>query len=352
MRLGLRQMIKMQQANLLQLPDAEFHSLIAEIEQSPLFRRLFQQEKLIHYQRFPRADIYPRFYQLKEDMVADKGSLDIESLLSNKENIVRQIEKLGVEKFKRFFLFPEGGITSEEIAAACDLEIADVEAINSIINDFSIMSEFYHPSRFASLAVHYTKVASIDRDREGFIIGYFSPAYARGRYTVDYARFEQLLADDAFSTGEKKEARRLFQKLELINARKDTINSILQSVVLKQALYLETGNLMSLLPFSQKELAREIGLAPSSVSRAIRDKSLLTPWGEEVPLNHFLPGPKWFKKELLRQLLQTEKGLTSDEATRVRLLERFGVAISRRSVANLRQELKLPAKGKTAKKRK
>ena len=47
--------------------------------------------------------------------------------------------------------------------------------------------------------------------------------------------------------------------------------------------------------------------------------------------------------ELLKQLLETEKGLSSDEAIRARLLEKFGVAISRRSVANLRKELKIPA---------
>ena len=66
-------------------------------------------------------------------------------------------------------------------------------------------------------------------------------------------------------------------------------------------------------------------------------------------IKHFLAGPKRFKKELVRQLLQNENGLTSDEAIRARLLEKFGVAISRRSVAKLRQELKLPPRGKSGK---
>ncbi|GAH86943.1 unnamed protein product, partial [marine sediment metagenome] len=47
--------------------------------------------------------------------------------------------------------------------------------------------------------------------------------------------------------------------------------------------------------------------------------------------------------ELLRQLLETEKGLLSDEAIKLKLQEKFGVAISRRSVASLRKELKIPA---------
>ena len=94
---------------------------------------------------------------------------------------------------------------------------------------------------------------------------------------------------------------------------------------------------------SQTELAKKIGLNPSSVSRAIGGKSIDTPWGEEVPLKHFFPRPKRFKKELLRRLLETEMGLASDETIRVKLQQKFGVAISRRSVASLRQELKIPA---------
>jgi len=100
--------------------------------------------------------------------------------------------------------------------------------------------------------------------------------------------------------------------------------------------------LKSLLPFSQKELAERIGVAPSSVSRAIRGKSIDTPSGEEIPLKHFFPRPKRFRKELLRQLLETDNELSSDEAIRTKLWKKFGVAISRRSIASLRNELKIP----------
>lgn len=117
----------------------------------------------------------------------------------------------------------------------------------------------------------------------------------------------------------------------------------MQHIIDKQAIYLESGDLKSLLPFSQKELAEKIGFAPSSVSRAIRGKSIDTPWGGEIPLKDFFPRPKRFRMELLRQLLETEKGLSSDEAIKAKLQEKFGVAISRRSVANLRKELRLSA---------
>jgi len=333
----------MEQANLLEMPEEEFNRLITEIEQSPLFRRLYRKEELIRYQRFPRTDISSSFYQLKEEMVADRSSPDIESLILNKEHIIHQIQKLGLEKFKRYFLFPESGMAPEEIARECDLEVSEVQKINNLIDEVSIMSEFYHPSNVTSGGIHYSKVASVEEGEKGFVIGYYSASFARGQYSIDYERFEELKVAGVLTEAEVKEARQLFKRLELINSRKDTLSQILQNIIDKQALYLDSGDLKTLLPFSQKELAEKIGLAPSSVSRAISGKSIDTPSGQEVPLKHFFPRPKRFRQELLRQLLETDKELSSDEAIRNKLWEKFGVAISRRSVANLRKELKIPA---------
>jgi len=333
----------MEQANLLEIPEAEFHKLITEIEHSPLFQRLYQKEKLIRHQRFPRTDISSSFYQLKEEVVTDSSSPDVESLLLNKEYIILQMQKLGLEKFKRYFLFPESGMTLEEIARECDLGVSEVQKINNLVDEFSIMSEFYHPSNVTSGGIRYSKVASVERGEDGFIIGYFSASLARGRYSIDYQRFEELAAAGTFTEAEVKEGRLLFKKLELINSRKDAISQILQNIIDKQALYLESADARSLLPFTQKDLAKRIGLAPSTVSRAIRGRSIEVPWGKEIPLKHFFPRPKKFRKELLRQLLETDKNLSSDEAIRNKLLEKFGVAISRRSVANLRKELKFAA---------
>jgi RNA polymerase sigma-54 factor len=331
----------MEQATLLEMPEEEFQRLVAEIEKSPLFQKLYQKERLIRRHRFPGTDISSRFYQLKEGAVVDKGSLDIESFLLNKKHIIEHIQRLGREKFQRYFLFPESGMAAEQIAKECDLSISEIQKINSLIDEFSILSEFYHPSALNSEVVHYSRIASVERSGEGFAIGYFSPSLARGRYAIDYERFEQLKADEAFSPTEVKQAKQLFKKLELINTRKDTISQILQNIVEHQALYLKSGDSRTLLSLSQKELAKKIGLVPSSVSRAIRGKSINTPWGREVPLRDFFPRPKKFRMELLRQLIETEKGLVSDQAIKARLWQKFGVAISRRSVANLRKELKI-----------
>ncbi len=350
-RQEIRSIMRLEQANLLEMPEEEFNKLSAEIESSPLFKKLYRNEKIVRYHRYPKTDISTRFCELNEGIAAGgTGTLDIESLLSNREDIVRHIQKIGLERFKCYFLYPEPGVSAQEIARECDLDISEVEKINSLINEFSVMSEFYHPSVLGSgHGVHYSKVASIERRPEGFVIGYFSPSYARGRFSIDYQRFEELKGNGTFSAVEAKEIRQLFKKLELINSRRDTATRILQGIVEKQALYFESGDSKALLPFSQNELAQKIGVVPSSVSRAINGRSLETPFGEEKALKDFFPRPRMFRKELVRQLLESGEEFPSDEAIRAELERRFGVSVSRRLVASLRKELKMAAAWKRGK---
>ncbi len=335
---------RLEQSNLLEMAEGEFHRLIAEIEKSPLFKKLHREEKIIRYQRFPKTDISSNFYQLKEGIVADEGSLDVKSLLMNNEHIVHQVQKLGLENFKRYFLYNEPDISVQDIAQECDLEVSEVQEINSLIDEFSVLSEFYNPSTFkADQGTYYSKVASVERGPEGFILGYFSPSFARGKYSIDYERLEELIRNGTFSDTDAKEAKRILKKLELINIRKDTVSQILLGIVEKQGLYFESGDLKALLPFSQKELAKKIEVVPSSISRAVNGKSIDTPWGEEKPVKDFFPRPSMFKRILIRQLLEVDTEPLSDEGIRYKLDKEFGVSISRRSVARLRKELKIPA---------
>jgi len=335
--------MRLEQAGLLEMPEDEFNRLIADVESSRLFKKLYRKERIIRYQRLPKTDISPSFYQLNEEIAAGTGTIDIESLLSNKEDVIRLIKKIGRENFERYFLYPEPEVSAEEVSQGCNLELAEVERINNLINEFSIMSEFYNPSVLSSEhGIYYSKVASIEREAKGFIIGYLSPSHARGRYSIDYERFEELRQSGAITGAEVKETRQLLKRLELINSRKDTVTRILQGIVEKQAPYFESGNSKAVLPFSQKELAERIGLVPSSISRAISGKSLETPWGEEKALKDFFPRPRMFRKELVRQLLETGEEFPSDEAIKAKLEQTFGVSISRRSIADLRKELKFP----------
>ena len=209
-------MARLEQANVLEMSEGEFHRLVAEIEKSPLFKKLYREEKVIRYQRFPRTDIASNFLELREETVADEGSLDIESLLINKKHIVHLIQKIGLEKFKQYFLFNEPDVDVSYIARECDLEISEIQQINSLINEFSVLSEFYNPSASRPEQVMlYSKIASIEKRQDSFIIGYFSPSFARGKYSIDYEKFEELKKNEAFSDVDLNEVQRIIKKLEL-----------------------------------------------------------------------------------------------------------------------------------------
>ncbi|MDD4873760.1 MAG: winged helix-turn-helix transcriptional regulator [Dehalococcoidales bacterium] len=346
MHQGMRQFLRIEQSALLEMPQSELSSLISEIEHSKLFDRLFKKEKIIRYNKLNQADISGKFYTLKEDLIADSQSPDVETLLSNKKRVIEYIRKIGLENFKKYFLLPEEGLSNVELANKCNLEISQVKDINALVDDITIMNEFYHPSKVSSIDINYSKIASIGRDKIGFTIGYFSVALAKGRYNIDYEKFEQMEISKGLSYGEIKEAKKLFHKLEMINRCKETLHRILNNIIEIQAGYLDSGDIRTILPLSQKELANKIGISPGTVSRAIKYRTIEIPQGREVILKDFFAGPKKLKITLLKKLLETEAGLLSDAQIQKMLVEKHGVNISRRSVADLRNTLKIPPKNK------
>ena len=50
-RQQFKMIVGMEQAGLLEMPEDEFNRLTAEVENSPLFKKLCRNERIIHYQR-------------------------------------------------------------------------------------------------------------------------------------------------------------------------------------------------------------------------------------------------------------------------------------------------------------
>jgi transposase len=328
-----------ERAQLLEMPEDEFARFIGEVERSPLFIRLYHKDRIIRRQRQPGADISRRVFD-NEPVVADIGSFSAEELLAGRDELAQLVLRIGPEDFKRYFLYAETELNVSDIASACGLTVDEVGRINRLIDDFSVSAEFYHPSSVNDEVLHYTRVASVERGPDGFIVGYYSPGNARGRYVIDYGKLTNLKETGAYTEAEAREMRTLLRRLEMINQRRDTLFRILEMVIARQNLYLESGDAKSLLPLSQKEVAQKTGLAASSVSRCIAARSVDTPWGE-MPLKEFFPRPRRFRRDLVARMIAAEERPMSDEALRRRLNERFGVVVSRREVASLRRDLKI-----------
>ena len=334
----------MRLTNFMDFSEVKFFKFIKEIESSPLFKKL-RRKKLVSYKRLRSVDLSRSFLEFKEEISRDYRAIDIESLLKGKEKVVQIIRKLGVDKFKQYFLYNESNLSLKEISKGTGLEVSNIKGINHLIDEISIHSEFYHPSVISSRqGIRYFKIASIEKtDSNNFIIGYFSPDYIKGRYWIDYEKIEEFKKNNFFSKRELKKINRLLKNLGMINIRKTTIHRIIQSIIEVQSDYLNSEDVGDLRPFTQKELSKKLKINPSLICRSISNKSIDTPWEEEKPLKEFFPNKKEIRKILIREIISNAKKCYTDEIIKNKLRDNFGILVSRRSVNVYRRELGINA---------
>lgn len=150
----------------------------------------------------------------------------------------------------------------------------------------------------------------------------------------------------------KERYRSAIQLLRNIEQRKNTIVRTCESIVRRQGEFLERG-VDGLRPMMIKEVAEEIGVHPSTVSRAVSNKYVHTPQGVYELRFFFTEGvngpeggdlPLMLLKKKVRKLIEDEdpaKPLT-DDALVVELAKQ-GIQVTRRSVAKYREDMQIPS---------
>ena len=142
------------------------------------------------------------------------------------------------------------------------------------------------------------------------------------------------------------------QLMKNIEQRKQTILKVCQSIVRRQAAFLEYG-IDQLKPMMIKEVAEEIGVHPSTVSRAVASKYAHTPQGV-FELRYFfseaVQGPSGSATPLLilkrkvKKMIEEEDSrhpLTDEQITE--RLQAEGIQVTRRTVAKYREDMKIPS---------
>ncbi len=142
------------------------------------------------------------------------------------------------------------------------------------------------------------------------------------------------------------------QLMKNIEQRKQTILKVCQSIVRRQMDFLSYG-LDRLKPMMIKEVAEEIGVHPSTVSRAVASKYVHTPQGV-FELRYFfseaVQGPSGgatpllLLKRMVKKMIEDEdrtKPLTDEQITT--LLQGQGINVTRRTVAKYREDMKIPS---------
>lgn len=326
-------------SKILTLSEPAFAKLISDIEQDPLFQKLIyppdRGPRAIFRRRFPRTRLSKSFYEIKEEIKSGSESVDVQSLLEKHSDIIDLIKTIGQENFEKNFLYRESPETPESIAIACGISVSEVQKIQSMIMELSIRSEFFHPTSLPSEnQIHFITIAKLDLEQSGEIyVSYLSPHLACGRYVLNRERLESVRK--LMQSEEKKSLSHLVRQIEWINLRQDTLQKILDELTSRQENYLRTNSIERMLPISQREMAHRIGVSPSTVSRAIFNKSLLMPWGEEAPIKNLFINKKGAAQQWIRELLEEFRNAPKklrDRQIADLLHQRYHLRVSRRSV--------------------
>ncbi|MFZ0771868.1 MAG: RNA polymerase factor sigma-54 [Candidatus Sulfotelmatobacter sp.] len=150
----------------------------------------------------------------------------------------------------------------------------------------------------------------------------------------------------------KERYKSAIQLIKNIEQRKQTITRVCYSIVARQQDFLEKG-IDYLKPMMIKEVAEEIGVHPSTVSRAVASKYAHTPQGV-FELRYFfsesVQGPEGGNTSLLilkrrvKKLIDEEdpsRPLTDEQLTRI--LQSQGIQVTRRTVAKYREDMRIPS---------
>ncbi|MFT4198209.1 MAG: RNA polymerase factor sigma-54 [Pseudoxanthomonas sp.] len=162
--------------------------------------------------------------------------------------------------------------------------------------------------------------------------------------------YEQLIrscseADAGYLRGHLQEARWLLKSLE---ARGETLLKVTRCLIREQAGFLEFGE-QALRPLTLREVAEQIGLHESTVSRAIARKYVRTPRGT-LPLRAFFASGVATEgggetsstaiQSMIRKLIEGENPRKPlSDAKLADLLKSSGVSVARRTVTKYREAM-------------
>lgn len=155
--------------------------------------------------------------------------------------------------------------------------------------------------------------------------------------------------DDSYLRGQLQEARWLIKSLE---TRADTLERVARAIVRQQSAFLDHGN-EAMRPLTLRQVAEELGLHESTISRATTRKYLHTPRGtfefkhffsSGIATDHGGAASATAIQAMIRKLVEAEnpRSPLSDQKL-AETLKAEGIPVARRTVAKYREAMNIPA---------
>ncbi|MBI4368772.1 MAG: hypothetical protein HY547_00930 [Elusimicrobia bacterium] len=296
------------------LSEPDYESLILSVESDPLFHNLTHastEMPPVICRRFPKRPLESIINAplLMENLInkSGQGSWEFSS-------IGGLLKKLGEERLRKHFLDHESGQSLEQRALACGLSLNEA----SLVESFCRRLELYSPVENAAIAMKsknhrsVSVVAALIKDSHGkLVLQWLSTHYAQGPYVV---RQKALLAYKRrfiHSPDQRQRLAQLLSQLQLINARLHSWQSLGRLLLKKQQRFLHTENWLDLRRLTQEEIARGLGIAPSTVSRLLKNRAWRDLNGRPLTLGWLAPSRADIIRLHLEHLLERAPGLTN-----------------------------------------
>jgi RNA polymerase sigma-54 factor len=224
-----------------------------------------------------------------------------------------------------------------DIARALKVEVRDVaaawELMRARLRPCAVIEA--HAARMPTTPPP-PELAFRDSPRGGYDVEILEAA--RFRLSVDplYERAAREIPGQVALRGDLQRARRFLHRLE---GRWQTLRALGEALALHQDAFLHDGH-HHLRPLTRAQIARELGVHESTISRAVSGKHAALPDGRVIALAEFFAGGHE-AMDALRDLIAREPRPLSD-AVLAEAMRRRGFPVARRTVAKYRSVLAIP----------
>jgi RNA polymerase sigma-54 factor len=244
----------------------------------------------------------------------------------------------------------------DAIATALECEVAEIKPLLDVIQRLEPKpGRIYQQDRnvYIEPDVHVRKV-----DGE-YVITLNDDGMPRLRVNSRYARMlDGSSLDPKVASYLREKMRNALWLMKSIDQRQRTIYKVASSIVSFQKAFLDHG-IEHLKPMVLRQVAEDIGMHESTISRVVTNKYMYTPRGM-FPMKFFFHSgvdsargenvSSLVVKERIRKMVEAEDpSRPLSDSKIMKMLQREGVRLARRTVAKYREELRIPSSDKRKK---
>ena len=244
----------------------------------------------------------------------------------------------------------------DKLATACGCEVGELKNLVEVIHRLEPKpGRVFHQGRnqYIEPDVHIRKV-----DDE-YTIHLNDDGLPKLRINSKYARMLEGAPVDPQVAGYLREKMRsAVWLMKSIDQRQRTIYKVAKSIVAFQQNFLDYG-IEHLKPMVLRQVAEDIGMHESTISRVVSNKYMYTPRGL-FPMKYFFHSgvdsargenvSSLVVKERIKKLVEAEDPARPLSDSKImRMLQREGIRLARRTVAKYREEMAIPSSDKRKK---